>query len=118
MEEEIHIKLKRNPSQVLFGKLIVLLAFGICCGILMAISDEKEYEEGKALTKEEYINNYETYKAGLIGKAPVPVAVGVVIFVLMTFTFFGIYEGLGILSGKLIGVIAELVNGGNADTRF
>lgn len=105
MDKDVNIKISRKSTHVMIGKIIVLVLFGTICGILTAKSDLEDNIRGQNLTKEMYMNDYDSYKANLIGTGPMGTTLGIVIFVLMSFIFFGIYELLGRFFGWIIHLI-------------
>lgn len=110
MEEQVHLKLNRRTSNILVGKILLLLSFSLMIGYFMTKDDEEDYQAGKRLTKEAYMANYEAYKAELTGSEPTPRPVGYFIVAMLVFTFFGLYEFLGIVFSKIIDFVNKLAH--------
>jgi hypothetical protein len=102
MEEEINIKIKKSASTIYLGKIVMLLLFSILCGWTMSESEKEDYKTGQNLTKEQYLANYDSYKTELTSDEPISPLVGTIVFIFLSIVFFGIYELLGVVFGKMV----------------
>ena len=102
MAEQTMANIQRKARNVVIGKIILLLILGALAGYFIDASSRADYEKGKHLTREEYIKNYEAYKAELTETKPPGVAISIAGACLMLFPVFGLYE----LGGKLCGAVA------------
>jgi hypothetical protein len=101
--EEINIKINRKASNVYIGKILLLFLFSALFAFLVSSSEEEDNVKGRQLTKEEYMANYENYKADLTDE-PISVVFGTIVFMLAFTFFFGLYELLGIAFGRVVGM--------------
>jgi hypothetical protein len=112
MDKDVNIKISRRSTHIMIGKIITLILFGTICGILLAKSELEEYNTGLNLTKEMYMNDFEIYKANMIGTGPMGTTAGIIVFIFMSLVFFGIYE----LLGRFFGWIIHLIFGDQINT--
>lgn len=58
--------IKKSSQKILIGKLIILVALSITLGNFLTQDPIDRYYKGRELIKEEYIKNYDKYKADLL----------------------------------------------------
>ena len=75
------------------GRSITATVIGVALGYAIGLSVNRDAARGKALTREAYIAQFDAHKAQL-EKSGGPVPVYVIVGVIMSVGFFGVYEGL------------------------
>lgn len=116
INEEQTIKI--DSLRLILGKLISVVIISILIGIMISISEEDE----KPMTKEEYIQNYESYKTDEsstpmtkeeyiqnydsylteVNEEKVPIGTMLIVVFMLLIGLFVIYEILGLFISRLI----------------
>lgn len=84
------------PRHLVAGKLLAMVLLGAGLGYLLGLSMAADAAKGAALTLDDYVAEFETYRAGLVDSA-MPVGAVVVIGILMVVGALILYEALSVL---------------------
>ncbi len=94
-----------STQHVLIAKGVVTLLLGVLFGYAIGGSLARDAARGRALTRDEYIADFERFKAKLESKEA-PMSISILSGVVMTLGTFGIYELLALGLAKVIGAVA------------
>jgi hypothetical protein len=92
--------------QALAGKLVISCLIGIATGLGIAAQMTADAEEGRSLTLQEYIADFEEHKAEL-ESFEMPPAASVASGVIFALVVFGIYEVLGLGLGRVFAALGR-----------
>lgn len=104
-DEKLVFVIRKSTRNTFIAKLFLLFSLTALISYVIIQQSAKEYEKGATLTKEEYIANFDKYKANLIYKDNLSSSHSLTAFVSLIIVSFliGSYELLAILIGLLIG---------------
>lgn len=98
-------------NRKIFARVIVALLLGIATGYGVGKSLAKDAAEGRALTLETYIADFEHHKEEL-SKSAMPMGVAIVSGIVMIVVVFGVYEVLVLGVDKLLEAVDRRRNAG------
>lgn len=78
-------------KHVLIAKAIIVVAIGLLVGYALGVSFANDVAKSRVVTMEEYVADFERYKADL-ESSDIPMPGAIVIGVVMVFGAFSIYE--------------------------
>lgn len=105
-EEKVTFSIRRSSRNTFFAKLLILLSLTVLAGQFFAQNGAREYEKGRNLTEEKYLEGFDEYKGALLeGKQyDDPLIATFVMFIIVSF-LIGTYELTTIILGFLIGKV-------------
>ncbi len=102
-------ELKVTRRHALAGKLVIICVIGVAMGLAVAADLAQDSEEGRALTLEEYVADFEEHKEEL-ESSEIPPAASVLGGAVLAFVVFGVYEILGLGVGRLFAALGRWRN--------
>lgn len=102
LRDQITVQVSREARNTLIGKAVCLLVFGVIAGYSYHVSVLADNARAAALTLQEYTADFEEYKAGLV-QEEWPLWGHVTLLLVMLGGFFGVYEALGWVCGRVTG---------------
>ena len=92
------------PKHRMIGKIILVALVGITAGYGLGVAFAADAERGHTVTLEEYIADFESYRAGL-QSSEIPMAGAIPLGMIMVAGFFAIYEAMGLAVGWVVALV-------------
>ena len=93
-------------EHIFVAKTVIAIVLGVLLGYAMASSMKTDAQRAKALTMEQYVADFDSYKAKL-DAGQLAMAPAVVVGVLMVVALFAVYEALAFGLGKILARITR-----------
>ena len=90
-----------DQRRMFVARAVVALVFGIIIGNYIGRSMEDDAEKGRQLTMESYVKEFSSYKAKLESHTASRLG-AIIMMAVVSFGFFGIYELLSMILGRLL----------------
>lgn len=105
-EESVTFSIKRSSRNAFLAKVIILLSLSLLGGHFLAQHNFQQYEQGRALTQEKYMEGYDQYQSKLLSAKQYDNPLMTTFVMLMVLSFFiGSYELTALIVGLLIGKV-------------
>ena len=88
------------PKHLLLAKAVLLIALGLGLGYALGVSYAKDAIKARTITMEEYVADFERYKADLASSSDIPMPAAVVTGLIMVVGALGLYELLAMALAK------------------
>ncbi len=92
------------PKHQMIGKIILVALVGVTAGYGLGVAFAADAELGRTLTLEEYIADFESYRAEL-QSAEVTMAGAIALGMIMVAGFFALYEAMGLAVGWVVALV-------------
>ena len=93
-------------EHIFVAKTVIAIIGGVLLGYAMGVSTKADTERAKTLTMQQYVADFDSYKAKLEG-GQLTMGVSVVAGVFMVAAMVGIYEALAFGLGKLLALVTR-----------
>ncbi len=105
-KESLTFIIKRSSRNVFFAKMIIILGLSILGGYLFAQDSARQYEMGRELTQEQYLERFDEYKSALLNAEQYDDPLFSTFITLIVVSFLiGSYELTALIIGFLIGKV-------------
>jgi hypothetical protein len=103
-EESLTLIIKRSSRNIFFAKTILLLGLTLLGGYSFAKDNARQYERGRELTQEKYLEGFNKYKNSLLDaqKYDNPVLATFLMLIVVSFLICS-YELTALIIGFMIG---------------
>jgi len=108
-EEKLTFTIRTSTKNRIMAKLIIFLFLTGCFNYFFSQQAAKEYEKGKELTVQEYLENFDEYKSDLIASKNYTNQPALTFFVSLIVVSFliGSYELMALIIGFIIGKLIK-----------
>lgn len=107
-EDNFTLTVKKSSRNVLFAKVLILLALSITGGYFFAKNGAQRYEKGRELTQEQYLEGFDEYKGALLNAKQFDNLPFSIFVMLMVMSFLiGSYELTALIIGFMIGKVIK-----------
>lgn len=105
-KESVTFSIKKSSRNIFFAKIIILLSLTLLGGYFFAQNGARQYEKGRELTQEKYLERFDEYKGALLNAKQYdnPLMSTFVMFIVISF-LIGSYELTALIIGFLIGKV-------------
>jgi hypothetical protein len=105
-EESVTFSIKKSSRNSFFAKMIILLILTLVGGYFFAQEGTRQYEKGRELTQEKYLERFDEYKGALLNRKQFenPLLSTITMFIFVSF-LIGSYELTVLIIGFLIGKV-------------